>query len=56
MRKIAEGKDVDFLEWMKMTGDVLMSAGPGLTRLPGILLYSIARQGQRVKRMFTEKK
>ena len=56
MRKIAEGKDVDFLEWMKMTGDVLMSAGPGLTRLPGILLYSLARQGQRVKRMFTEKK
>ena len=56
MRKIAEGKDVEFLEWMKMTGDVLMSAGPGLTRLPGILLYSLARQGQRVKRMFTEKK
>lgn len=56
MRKIAEGKDVDFLEWMKMTGDVLMSAGPGLTRLPGILLYSLARQGLRVKRMFTEKK
>ena len=56
MRKIAEGKDVDFLDWMKMTGDVLMSAGPGLTRLPGILLYSLARQGQRVKRMFTEKK
>ena len=56
MRKIAEGKDVEFLEWMKMTGDVLMSAGPGLTRLPGILLYSLARQGLRVKRMFTEKK
>ena len=54
MRKIAEGKDVEFLEWMKMTGDVLMSAGPGLTRLPGILLYSLARQGQRVKRMFFE--
>ena len=51
MVKIANGEEVDILDWMKISGDALMSAGPGSTRLAGILLYALARQGKRWKRL-----
>lgn len=51
MVKIANGEEVDILDWMKISGDVLMSAGPGKTRLAGILMYALAREGKRWKKL-----
>ncbi len=53
-RTARDGFDEErILDYVKATGDILMSAGPAQTRTIGMLIYSFARQGKRVAKWFS---
>ena len=48
--------EVEFLDYLQATGDLLMSAGPPMTRMVGAGLYISSRETKRIMRWFEDEK